>query len=123
MMDTADGAFMNVAYGWAFSKPVRKVFYNIVITTLSVSVALLIGTLELLSIVAQAFNLSGGFWNLFRTVDLNLVGYLIVAMFAVTWIVAIGIWRWGRIEHRWSAGLVGTRQQSHESAQRSIEVA
>jgi len=103
MMDTADGAFMNVAYGWAFSRPVRKVFYNITITGLSVAVALLVGTLELLSIVAQSLGLRGPFWDQVRGVNLNLIGYLIVGMFIVTWVGALAVWHFGHIEERWSA--------------------
>jgi high-affinity nickel-transport protein len=102
LMDTADGAFMNVAYGWAFSKPVRKVFYNLAITGLSVAVALLVGTMELASILAQSFNLSGGIWNVVAKVDLNQIGFIIVGMFVVTWALAIMIWRFGRIEQRWA---------------------
>jgi high-affinity nickel-transport protein len=92
-MDTIDGSFMNFAYGWAFSQPVRKVFYNLTITGLSVAVALVIGTIEL-----------GGLVGL-DNVDLNLVGYLLVGMFAVTWAVAVSVWRLGRIEERWSTYL------------------
>ncbi|GAC1342501.1 MAG: HoxN/HupN/NixA family nickel/cobalt transporter [Candidatus Dormibacteria bacterium] len=102
MMDTADGAFMNVAYGWAFSKPVRKVFYNITITGLSVAVALLVGTVELLSIVAQWLNLSGPFWDQVSSINLNVIGFIIVGMFVVTWVVALAVWRFGHIEERWS---------------------
>ena len=63
LLDTIDGSFMNFAYGWAFSKPVRKVYYNITITGLSVAVALLIGAVELLGLLANEFNLDGHFWN------------------------------------------------------------
>jgi nickel/cobalt transporter (NiCoT) family protein len=102
LMDSIDGSFMNFAYGWAFSKPVRKVFYNITITGLSVAVAVLIGTIELGGIVAQQLNLSGSFWNWFETIDINLLGYIIVGMFAVTWAISLSIWRFARIEERWS---------------------
>jgi high-affinity nickel-transport protein len=105
LLDTIDGAFMNFAYGWAFSKPVRKVFYNITITALSVAVALLIGGIELLTVFADKLNLSGGVWSSIANLDLNLVGYLIVGLFVVTWVVALAIWRFGRIEERWSARL------------------
>lgn len=106
MMDTADGAFMNVAYGWAFSKPVRKVFYNITITGLSVAVALVVGTLELLAIIAQWFSLSGPFWDQVSSVNLNTIGFFIVGAFALTWVGALAVWRFGHIEERWgkSAG-------------------
>jgi nickel/cobalt transporter (NiCoT) family protein len=105
LLDTIDGAFMNFAYGWAFSKPVRKVFYNITITALSVAVALLIGSIELLAVFADKLSLTGGIWGFVAGLDLNLVGYLIVALFVVTWLVALAIWRFGRIEERWTARL------------------
>ena len=63
LLDTIDGAFMNFAYGWAFSRPVRKIFYNITITGLSVAVALVIGTIELLSVLADRLSLDGGVWD------------------------------------------------------------
>ena len=105
LLDTIDGAFMNFAYGWAFSRPVRKVFYNITITALSVAVALIIGSIELLAVFADRLSLTGGVWDFVSNVDLNLVGYFIVGLFVVTWLVALAIWRFGRIEERWMAKL------------------
>jgi len=105
LMDSIDGSFMNFAYGWAFSKPVRKVFYNITITGLSVAVALLIGTIELGGLIASHLNLTGSFWNWFENIDLNLLGYIIVGMFLATWAIAISVWHMGHIEERWSAHL------------------
>ena len=107
LLDTIDGSFMNFAYGWAFSKPVRKVYYNITITGLSVAVALIIGTIELLSLLAQQLGWSGGFWDWIGGLDLNIIGFLIVGMFVATWVVALLIWRFGRIEEKWSAALEG----------------
>jgi nickel/cobalt transporter (NiCoT) family protein len=105
LLDTIDGAFMNFAYGWAFSRPVRKVFYNITITALSVVVALVIGSIELLAVFADRLRLTGGVWDVVSELDLNLVGYFIVGLFVVTWALALGIWRLGRIEERWTARL------------------
>jgi nickel/cobalt transporter (NiCoT) family protein len=105
LLDSIDGSFMNFAYGWAFSKPVRKVFYNITITGLSVAVALVIGTIELGGLIAQHLNLSGSFWNWFENIDINFLGFLIVGMFVATWAIALSVWRFGRIEERWSAHL------------------
>jgi high-affinity nickel-transport protein len=105
LLDTIDGAFMNFAYGWAFSKPVRKIFYNITVTALSVAVALIIGTVELLAVFADKFSLNGGIWDFVSNLDLNIVGYFIVGLFVVTWLLAVAIWRFGRIEARWSARL------------------
>jgi high-affinity nickel-transport protein len=110
LLDSIDGSFMNFAYGWAFSKPVRKVFYNITITGLSVAVAFVIGTIELGGLIAQHLNLGGGFWNWLENINLNLLGFVIVAMFVTTWAVALSIWRYGRIEERWSAHLQDVRQ-------------
>ncbi len=85
LLDSIDGSFMNFAYDWAFSRPVRKVFYNITITGLSVAVALVIGTIELGGLIAQHLNLSGPFWNWFENIDINFLGFLIVGMFVATW--------------------------------------
>jgi high-affinity nickel-transport protein len=103
LLDTIDGSFMNFAYGWAFSKPVRKVFYNITITGLSVMVALVIGTIELGGIVAQHLDAQGSFWSWFENIDINELGLIIVGMFLATWVLALSIWRYGHIEERWSA--------------------
>ena len=105
LLDTLDGSFMNFAYGWAFSQPVRKVYYNIVITGLSVAVALIIGTFELLGLLAGQLGWSGGFWNWIAGVDLNTIGFVIVGLFALTWVTALLIWKYARIEHTWNARL------------------
>jgi nickel/cobalt transporter (NiCoT) family protein len=105
LMDSIDGSFMNFAYGWAFSKPVRKVFYNITITGLSVAVALAIGTIELGGLLAQQLNLTGSFWAWFENIDINLLGFVIVGMFVITWAIAVSVWHYGHIEERWSAHL------------------
>ena len=105
LMDSIDGSFMNFAYGWAFSQPVRKVFYNITITGLSVAIAVVIGTIEVGGLIASQLNLSGSFWNSFETININFWGFVIVGMFVATWILALLVWRVGRIEERWTAHL------------------
>jgi high-affinity nickel-transport protein len=105
LLDTIDGVFMNYAYGWAFSRPVRKVYYNITITALSVAVALIIGSIELVSILTEELDITRGPVAWVGGLDLNLVGYVIVALFVATWVVAAAVWRFGRIEERWSATL------------------
>jgi high-affinity nickel-transport protein len=105
LFDTIDGTFMNFAYGWAFSKPVRKVFYNITITTLSIVVALFIGGLEALQVLSGQLNLSGGMWDFANHFNLNQAGFIIVGLFVVTWVIALAVWRFGRIEEKWSAGI------------------
>ncbi len=110
LMDTIDGSFMNFAYGWAFSMPVRKVFYNITITGLSVAVAMVIGTIELAGLLMSELDLSGTFWSWFEDIDINLLGFIIVAMFVATWAIALAVWRLGRIEEKWSAHLDGSTE-------------
>ncbi|MGO9973845.1 MAG: hypothetical protein ACLP01_13770, partial [Solirubrobacteraceae bacterium] len=107
LMDSIDGTFMNFAYGWAFSQPVRKVFYNITITGLSVAIAAVIGTIELGGLIASQLNLTGGFWDWFENIDINALGFVIVGLFIITWIIALSIWRFGRIEQRWGIGAAG----------------
>ena len=105
LMDTVDGVLMNGAYGWAFAKPVRKVFYNITITSISVAVALLIGTIELIGVVADQAKISSGPLRAIADIPLDYAGYAIVVLFLGSWIVALAVWRFGRIEERWSANL------------------
>jgi high-affinity nickel-transport protein len=105
LLDTIDGCFMNFAYGWAFSKPVRKVYYNITVTGLSVAVALVIGAIELTSIVTEKLGIESGPLAAIGRLDLNYVGFGIVALFVVTWVVALGVWRVARIEERWTEDL------------------
>jgi high-affinity nickel-transport protein len=105
LLDTIDGSFMNFAYGWAFSKPVRKVYYNIIITGLSVAVALVIGGIELISILADKTGITSGPLRAIADLNLNYVGYAIVGLFVLTWAVAIAAWRLLRIEDKWSNGI------------------
>jgi high-affinity nickel-transport protein len=108
LMDSIDGSFMNFAYEWAFSKPVRKVFYNLTITGLSVAIATVIGTIELGGLLASELNLSGAFWSWFENIDLNVLGFVIVGLFVATWAIAVSVWRVCRIEERWGAALRDT---------------
>ncbi len=105
LLDTIDGAFMNFVYGWAFAKPVRKIYYNITITALSVAVALVIGSIELIAVFSDKLSLSGGVWDVVSGIDLNFVGYAIAGVFVATWVIAVAVWHFGRIEQRWSARL------------------
>jgi high-affinity nickel-transport protein len=106
LMDTVDGVFMNAAYGWAFAKPVRKVFYNITITSISVAVALIIGTIELVGVLADQARITSGPLAAVASINLDWAGYGIVGLFFVSWLIALVVWRVGRIEEKWSAGLV-----------------
>jgi len=103
LMDTADGAFMSHAYGWAFSKPIRKVYYNISVTSLSIAVAWLVGGIELLQVLAAKLELHGTFWSLLASLDLNHLGYVVVALFFATWLFSVALWKAGRFEERWGS--------------------
>jgi nickel/cobalt transporter (NiCoT) family protein len=105
LLDTIDGSFMNFAYGWAFSRPVRKIYYNITVTSLSVAVALGIGVIEIVSILTEKLGITTGPLAAIGSIDLNDVGFWIVGLFVVTWAVALAVWRLGRIEQRWEASL------------------
>src|SRR5712692_3383661 len=106
LFDTADGCFMNFAYDWAFSRPVRKLYYNLTITGLSVMVAFAIGTIEIAGLIGQQAHLRGGFWAALLGFNINKAGFVIVGVFVVTWTIALAIWRFGRIEQRWDAGML-----------------
>jgi high-affinity nickel-transport protein len=105
LMDTIDGVFMNAAYGWAFAKPVRKVFYNITITSISVAVALIIGTIELIGVITDQANITSGPLATIAAVNLDYAGYIIVGLFVLAWAVAMAVWHYGHIEEKWSASL------------------
>lgn len=105
LLDTLDGCFMNFAYGWAFSKPVRKVYYNLTVTALSVFVALVIGGIELIGILVEKLDITNGVIAWIGNLDLNYVGFIIVVIFVLTWIAALVFYRIGNVEQRWSANL------------------
>ncbi len=111
LLDTIDGSFMNFAYGWAFSRPVRKVYYNLTITALSIVVAVFIGGLEVAQVLSEQLELSGPFWNYASQFDLNHAGFLIVGIFVAVWVVALSVWRWGRVEHRWETAAATARAE------------
>ena len=102
LADTIDGVLMTGAYGWAFRHPVRKVFYNLTITAISVAVALVIGTIELAGVLARAAHITDGPLAVIAAVPLDAAGYAIVAMFVTAWLVAVVIWKLGRVEQRWT---------------------
>jgi high-affinity nickel-transport protein len=102
LADTVDGVFMNAAYGWAFAKPVRKVFYNLTITTISVLVALVIGTIELVGVLADQADITTGPLAWVAGINLDYAGYTIVGLFVLCWAIALAVWRLCDIENRWS---------------------
>src|SRR5437870_4672772 len=105
LMDTADGAFMSRAYSWAFSNPVRRVFYNLTMTGLSVFVALFVGLFELSQLMIQQLHLRGRVWDAIGGMDLGVMGFVIVGAFVVTWAGALLIYRGLHVEERWSSAL------------------
>jgi nickel/cobalt transporter (NiCoT) family protein len=115
LMDTTDGIFMNLAYGWAFFNPVRKVYYNLAITGLSVAICFFIGIVETLGVFPyelKSLSQKRGFWGFMYNFNINTAGFVIVGMFVVTWAVAMLIWRFGHIEEKWSARLRPTESGS-----------
>ena len=110
LFDTIDGCFMNFAYDWAFAKPVRKVFYNLTITGLSVFVAFFVGAVEILGLLAQEGHFAGGFWSFMADFNINTAGFFIVGVFVVTWAVALSVWHFGRVEQRFEP-LVAREEQ------------
>jgi high-affinity nickel-transport protein len=106
LMDTLDGIFMNFAYSWAFFNPVRKVYYNLAITGLSVSICFFIGTIEVLGLLpTELGGLHGSFWSYMANFDINKAGFVILAMFILTWSAALAFWKFGHVEEKWSARL------------------
>jgi nickel/cobalt transporter (NiCoT) family protein len=110
LIDTTDGVLMLGAYGWAFTKPIRKLYYNLTITFVSVLVAVLIGGIEALGLLADRLNLEGPFWFYVGTLNdhFGSLGYLIIAIFVVSWLVSIAVYRlarFDRIESRVNAAL------------------
>ena len=115
LLDTIDGSFMNFAYGWAFSRPIRKVYYNITITGLSVLVAIYIGTLEIMQVLATQLNLRGGLWDYASNFNINKAGMVVVAMFVFFWAFALVYWKVGRVESRWEAAALSAQRARGET--------
>jgi high-affinity nickel-transport protein len=94
---------MNFAYDWAFARPIRKVYYNLTITGLSVFVAFFIGTVEILGLIGQEYRLGGSFWAFIGNFNINKAGFVVVGVFILTWAIALAVWHFGRFEQRWAA--------------------
>ena len=102
LLDTLDGLFMNVAYDWAFARPVRRIYYNLVITGLSAAVALLIGTIELVGVLHDRAGLTDPVTGWIARISLDDVGFVVVGLFVAVWTAAVTYWRLGRVEQRWA---------------------
>jgi nickel/cobalt transporter (NiCoT) family protein len=100
LVDTTDSILMLRAYGWAFVRPVRKLYYNITITAMSVLVALLVGSIEGLGLLADRLGLSGGFWQAAGTLNehFGMLGYAIIGMFLASWLLSAAVYKWRRFE-------------------------
>jgi high-affinity nickel-transport protein len=114
VMDTTDGVLMSKAYNWAFLNPLRKIFYNITTTGLSVAVALVVGTIELLQVLIGMLDLHGAFFDAVAALNFGVLGYLIVGMFLLAWALSVAVWKFGRIEQRYSMrGEVHAHRHTH----------
>jgi high-affinity nickel-transport protein len=100
VMDTTDGVLMSKAYHWAFLNPLRKIFYNITTTGLSIVVALGIGTIELMQVLIRMLDLEGPVLDFIGELDFGVLGYAIVGLFLAAWGISVAVWKFGRIEHR-----------------------
>jgi len=116
VMDTTDGVLMSKAYDWAFINPLRKIFYNITTTGLSVAVALLVGSVELLQVLIGILDLHGRFLDAIAALDFGKVGYVIVGMFLLAWTLSVGVWKFGRIEERYPMTPSPTRMSAFTPA-------
>jgi high-affinity nickel-transport protein len=100
LIDTTDNILMLGAYGWAFAKPIRKLYYNITITSISVAVAFVVGGIEGLGLLASQFHLKGALWSAANKLSdhFGLLGYIIVGLFALAWVLSISIYKWRRLD-------------------------
>ena len=115
LMDSLDGIFMTKAYAWAFTSPLRKIYYNITTTGLSIFVAFVIGTIQFIGVLSDKTNIEKYQpFTLIAEVDLNRIGYFIVASFVGAWLLSVLIWRVGRYEERYSSGISETEHQHTE---------
>lgn len=118
LMDTSDGVLMTKAYDWAFINPLRKVFYNLTTTTLSVVVALVIGTVELLQVAIERFGWRGSFFDFVASLDFGLLGYVLVGLFLLAWALSVAIWKFGRLEQRIGAPALHAHEHVHADGTR-----
>jgi nickel/cobalt transporter (NiCoT) family protein len=116
LFDTLDGAFMNFAYGWAFARPVRKVYYNLVITALSIGAAFIIGTIEILGVLTTELGMHGAFWDTMANFNINVAGFCIAGLFVTIWAMALIYWRVGDVEARWSSNVATASAQPPQNA-------
>ncbi len=109
LVDTTDGVTMRLAYGWAFLNPVRKIFYNLTVTIISVLVAFAIGGIEVLQVLSMEFSLTGGFWDWLNGLNFETIGYGIVAIFVTAWIASVIVWKYKKYDQNPSLFVTSTR--------------
>lgn len=115
VMDTTDGVLMSKAYGWAFVNPLRKIFYNITTTSLSIVIALVIGTIELMQVLIGTLELKGPIADRIAALDFGALGYVIVGLFLGGWVLSVALWKVRRIEERHGIpGLLHSHAHRHE---------
>ena len=116
LMDTSDGVLMAKAYNWAFVNPLRKIFYNLTTTAISIVVALVIGTIELMQVLIGMLDLRGPFFDFVAELEFGVLGYLIVGLFLVAWALSVAWWKFGRIEERYGEpSLLHSHAHSHKA--------
>jgi len=120
LSDTSDGFAMRYAYGWAFNNPIRKIFYNLTLTVISVLVAFVVGGVELLQVLSTELGLSGPFWDQLSALDFESIGYGIVILFVGAWAVAMLIYRWKGYEHLGFQGAAGAPPSSDSESTTSV---
>ena len=98
LIDTSDGVTMSLAYAWAFVNPIRKIYYNLTVTIISVLVALAVGTAELLQAVGNELNPTGPFWNWLGGLDFETIGFGIIVIFLISWLVSVAIWKYRKFD-------------------------
>jgi len=116
VMDTTDGVLMTKAYNWAFVNPLRKIFYNLTTTTLSVAVALVIGSIELLQVMVNVLGLHGPFFDWVAQLEFGALGYAVVGLFLLAWGVSVALWKFGRIEQRYGGSSAVSHAHDHTHA-------
>ncbi|MGA2680711.1 MAG: HoxN/HupN/NixA family nickel/cobalt transporter [Candidatus Bathyarchaeia archaeon] len=97
-VDTSDGVAMRLAYGWAFLNPIRKIYYNLTVTVISVLVAWAIGTVELLQVLSSELNLNGAFWSWLNALNFEMIGFGIIGIFVFSWLLSFGYWRYKKYD-------------------------
>jgi high-affinity nickel-transport protein len=109
MTDTTDGVTMRMAYGWAFLNPVRKIYYNLTITIISVLVAFAVGAVEIIQVIGMELNLTSPFWGWFANLDFETIGLVIIVLFLLSWLVSVAIWKYRRFEEAYKLKLTPTK--------------